>query len=636
MAQIDKLTGMAIEALDSHAEQLKTKFSTFEEFQDLFVDVYGNNIASSDNLANLRNQFTDGTLRPEVKFVSSEVLVDDQNVVRDAAFDAKTQTILLSQDLDAAGIESSIEQEIGHWWDVQLNGTKDTTTADGKPFDEGTAYAERFSQGVNWDNIFSPSVYDNDFHTILVNGKETEVEFRNIATWNIQGNTFNNGQSTFEKVFDIMESPGQNLDPIEIMALQEVNASVDSGGALAELLERTPGVSNVQVDPLFEAVNDFSMEAIGVAEYSFERNGNNYLMFVDTLNGQRQGTAIVLRNPEVPRDQITVQRLENPRSRQNRGILVVAIGEGENAKVYYCVHAVSSGNDNDAELILETIHDNQANFFPDAQKFILGDFNRDIILNGETNGGALVYDEENNENLIIPDNPTRDARSLNPSTALDYMFTPENLLDNVGTVLNELHNANTSAFPSDHFPVVYNDQVAVFEEADVTLQVFQFENLPLGDPLTIEAPDSILSQPNIRRLNDPNVNNTEAFPADLTDSIGGFPNIADADITLTPGRNGNNNEISVRYVEDQDFNNTRAELRFPGSSPQNEYVFEFRNLQGQIENVRFGIVSQNVFDSLRGVPNLRSDQDTIRLGLEGIPTTPGDGFNLSFDLASLP
>jgi hypothetical protein len=54
--------------------------------------------------------------------------------------------------------------------------------------------SERFSQGVNWDNIFSPSVYDNDFHTILVNGKETEVEFRKIATLNIRGNTFNNGQ----------------------------------------------------------------------------------------------------------------------------------------------------------------------------------------------------------------------------------------------------------------------------------------------------------------------------------------------------------------------------------------------------------------------------------------------------------
>jgi hypothetical protein len=32
MAQVDKLSGMAIEALDSHAEELETKFSTFEEF----------------------------------------------------------------------------------------------------------------------------------------------------------------------------------------------------------------------------------------------------------------------------------------------------------------------------------------------------------------------------------------------------------------------------------------------------------------------------------------------------------------------------------------------------------------------------------------------------------------------------
>lgn len=213
MKQVDELTGMARTILDNHAKELETEFSTFEEFQDLFVDVYGNNIGSSDNLANLRNQFTDGTLRPEVKFVPSEVLVDDQKVVRDAAFDAKTQTILLSQDLDAAGIESSIEQEIGHWWDVQLNGTKDTTTADGKPFDEGTAFAERFNEGVNWDNIFSPTVYQNDFHTILVNGEETEVEFKPIATWNIQGNT-RGDRNVLRDVFEVMNDPGEGLDPI--------------------------------------------------------------------------------------------------------------------------------------------------------------------------------------------------------------------------------------------------------------------------------------------------------------------------------------------------------------------------------------------------------------------------------------
>ncbi|WP_144866756.1 hypothetical protein [Hyella patelloides] len=97
-------------------------------------DVFGNNIDSSDNLTKLQNQFANGTLRPEVKFVSSEVLTDDDGNIRDAAFDQDSQTILLSEDLDAAGIESSIGQEIGHWWDVQLNSTEDTTTSDGKPF----------------------------------------------------------------------------------------------------------------------------------------------------------------------------------------------------------------------------------------------------------------------------------------------------------------------------------------------------------------------------------------------------------------------------------------------------------------------------------------------------------------------
>ena len=171
MMQASERTKIAQEVLDTHAEKLTSEFSTFKERQYLFIDVFGNDIGSSEDLAGLQNQFANGTLRPEIKFVSDEVLTDDYGNIRAAAFDSEHQTILLSEDLDAAGIESSIQQEIGHWWDVLLNGNQDTVTEDGKPLDEGTAYAERFSEGAKGDNIFSDVVYQNDFSTVLVNGQ---------------------------------------------------------------------------------------------------------------------------------------------------------------------------------------------------------------------------------------------------------------------------------------------------------------------------------------------------------------------------------------------------------------------------------------------------------------------------------
>ena len=118
MIRTQEKANIAQQVLDTHAKNIKSEFPTFEEVQDLFIDVFGTDIGSSDNLTNLQNQFSNGTLRPEVKFVDSEVLTDDYGNIRDAAFDNESQTILLSKDLDAAGIESSIQLELGYWWDV--------------------------------------------------------------------------------------------------------------------------------------------------------------------------------------------------------------------------------------------------------------------------------------------------------------------------------------------------------------------------------------------------------------------------------------------------------------------------------------------------------------------------------------
>ncbi|MEL6845501.1 MAG: hypothetical protein AAFP02_20035, partial [Bacteroidota bacterium] len=68
----------------------------------------------------LRDQFVAGTLRPEVRFVPQAVLTDPRGEARDVAFAFERQTLLLSEELDQAGIEQAVLADIGHWWDVQL------------------------------------------------------------------------------------------------------------------------------------------------------------------------------------------------------------------------------------------------------------------------------------------------------------------------------------------------------------------------------------------------------------------------------------------------------------------------------------------------------------------------------------
>ena len=53
MIQVDERTRIAREVLDTHAQNLETEFTTFEDFQALFIDVFGNNLDSLNNLANL-------------------------------------------------------------------------------------------------------------------------------------------------------------------------------------------------------------------------------------------------------------------------------------------------------------------------------------------------------------------------------------------------------------------------------------------------------------------------------------------------------------------------------------------------------------------------------------------------------
>jgi pimeloyl-ACP methyl ester carboxylesterase len=431
--------------LTSHAEELKTQFSTSEDLESLFDDVFGNNFTSSEELVGLRDKFVSGTLHPEVKFVSPQVLTDAQGRTRNAAFDRESQTILLSEDLDAAGIKSSIQQELGHWWDVQLNGAKDTTTAKGTPFDEGTAYAERFAEGTKGDNLFSDVVYQNDSHTVFLNGRETSVEFRPIATWNINGAT-NDGNNTWGDVFDAMENPGQGQAPIEILGIQEAGQNLET--KLGEIgdVERLD-----TQDPLIVKYNFTRPDDDGNYQIYWTRGG---------FGGLDKNLAIVLRNQSENTQPI---RIENPNNAPNNpgGNGRPALGVEVDGKYYFTVHAkAGSGTNinNDAEQLLNAIENNQ-NVDPEQPLYILGDFNRNVATANDPVGNVNVAFPEFNEQFAPPNATTFNARTVNPNATLDYLFTSQTLQNRQGTVLNQLPNANTGLFPSDHFPVVYDDTI---------------------------------------------------------------------------------------------------------------------------------------------------------------------------------
>ena len=626
MMQASERTKIAQEVLDTHAEKLNSEFSTFKERQYLFIDVFGNDIGSSEDLAGLQNQFANGTLRPEIKFVSDEVLTDDYGNIRAAAFDSEHQTILLSEDLDAAGIESSIQQEIGHWWDVLLNGNQDTVTEDGKPFDEGTAYAERFSEGAKGDNIFSDVVYQNDFSTVLVNGQETEVEFRSIATWNIQGNT-RDQRSTLQEVLNVMENPGSGIGQIEVMTLQEITQPT-----LGNNLRNIEGVTNFrEAFPSLPQPIPSPYPPTGVRgnlfRYEFNRNNNRYLVFYNNDFAQDQGTlgtAIILREPLIAGtppttvEQIDARSFRNPTNPSNlRGYTRVVTPRG----IYYSVHAQASrfggsNRGNDAEPIIEEVRRRDISADPNAPAtpdnpgglpvFILGDFNRDIAGQGDPNVNFFqafpeaYYDlnQPEPQRFFRPPNSfTRSARTENPITTLDYMFANGRLANSSGGVLNELPNAGTDDFPSDHYPVLYDDRLIGLEGGDVEIARVRSE---IGASLPSGPADFATIGDNVEFTDD------NQLSIDLI-----------AARTITPEAN------RIRFSTAA----ASAPISFPRSTSFNGYVLGLENLR-EVQEVRV--------DPSRNSTGIRPEDididvvggDAIRVNLEGLTIPNGTQFDL--------
>ncbi|SES98747.1 hypothetical protein [Stigmatella erecta] len=116
-----------------------------------------------------RQQALAGDFRwlPPVKLVSAETLQGGHG-----AYDAASGTVLINQSLDPALAASTFVEEAGHHLDTQLN-TQDTQG------DEG----ELFRRILSGEKLSSAQVAEiraeNDKGIIRVDGKDTEVEFRN-------------------------------------------------------------------------------------------------------------------------------------------------------------------------------------------------------------------------------------------------------------------------------------------------------------------------------------------------------------------------------------------------------------------------------------------------------------------------
>jgi hypothetical protein len=487
------LQTVAAQVLSEQGSSLQKTFTSADEWQHFLSDVFATNPKfqnlSPDQLVAMRDGFTSGSLRPEIKFVTPDVLVDAQGQTRSAAFDDSTNTILLASNLDRASIADGIRHELGHWWDTQLNGTTDTIAKDGQAFDEGEAYAERFGTGVmpipgsstSSDFHFSSGVYQDDHSQVYLDGKETPVEFRPIATWNLNGATrtqlevASNGtltnvtRNSWEDVFNVMNNPGQGQDPIDVMSIQE--------GGEPESTD-LPGRSDVSL------IND---DSVNIAKFTIERGGANFTVFsahTSIAATSRNDLAIVVRNP-LPTATLEPFYVRNPNNSNgvilgnDRGALGLEFGDN----FYFSIHARSSlgggaNLSNDAEQLVYaaegTANNRQAGIGPFRRnftnvlkdKFFLGDFNRDGNFTN-TPFPTLTNGTANNVGyrVINPNDNTYDARGSGRLSKLDYLIRNQGFNSDLlssqplpdGIVLNQLPNANTSFFPSDHFPVVFDD-----------------------------------------------------------------------------------------------------------------------------------------------------------------------------------
>jgi hypothetical protein len=270
---------------------------------------------------------------------------------------------------------------------------------------------------------------------------------RPIMTWNVNGQS----REVWERIFETMNAPGGGVQPIEVAAIQEAGRlnGLRGLGAPIELAIGTPGGGTATA-----------------IQYEIQRGGATFRIYW-TLGGlganTRNAIAIVLRNP---RGETEAAFVPNPNAPRINGQPIAqddrpALGVRDtNGAYYFTFHArARGGTTNNAAQFANAILDaaTLANDGIPPNLFIGADVNRDL-----TNPAAAFPDGQLTGGLrvVAPAGPTFNARRANPDSRFDGFIvnppaqgnTPEQ-----GVPLVTLRDARTARFPSDHFPVAYDD-----------------------------------------------------------------------------------------------------------------------------------------------------------------------------------
>jgi len=168
-------------ALDKVVDKMQARFadnaSNKEAFHELMQKSFGDKYDKAE-AEEIRQKSLDGDFSwmPEVKLVDAETLTStsgpNAGATASGAYSKDDDTIFLSRELlaDPEKAEKVLTEEVGHALDARIN----TSDAAG---DEGNIFA-RLSYGENISaSELTELRSENDSGTIMVDGREVEVEF---------------------------------------------------------------------------------------------------------------------------------------------------------------------------------------------------------------------------------------------------------------------------------------------------------------------------------------------------------------------------------------------------------------------------------------------------------------------------
>ena len=225
-----------------------------QKFHDTMRTVYGAgyNAAQAEQFRQQAQQGDFGWL-PPVKLVSAETLQGAPG-----AYDAASGTVLINQSLEPSLAASTFVEEAGHHLDTKLN-TQDTQG------DEG----ELFRRVMSGEKLSSQQVAgiraENDKGIIRVDGKDTQVEFRNF--FQKVGNAFSSaGKAVGNAVTSGVKAVGGALATAGNAVVGAVTSGVKVvGGAVATAAKAVGGAVKSVAVRAFDGIRSMATGIISAA-----------------------------------------------------------------------------------------------------------------------------------------------------------------------------------------------------------------------------------------------------------------------------------------------------------------------------------------------------------------------------------